>query len=435
MSHEKRGENHELTSSSESLLVRYHRVRSETEALASPIAAEDAQVQSMPDASPTKWHLGHTTWFFETFLLSRAREHRPYREEFQVLFNSYYNAVGAQHPRPRRGMLSRPSLDEVYDYRHAVDARVRRLLERADGDELDAISGIVSLGLHHEQQHQELMITDILHLFSENPLAPAYCGGAAPRAEPSRPLAWHEHSEGIVWIGHEGSGFSFDNETPRHRTFVHGFQIASRLVNAREYMEFMAEGGYQRPDLWLSDGWAAVQQQGWTAPLYWQRRQGTWWQMTLHGMRPIDPNAPVGHVSYYEADAYARFRGVRLPTEEEWEVASSGIPVDGNLQESGLLAPLGPSSSASASASPPGRPQQMYGDLWEWTGSAYLPYHGYRPSAGALGEYNGKFMCGQMVLRGGSFVTPADHIRATYRNFFPPQTRWQFMGIRLAKDA
>jgi ergothioneine biosynthesis protein EgtB len=430
LSEEKLGESRELASSSETLLRRYHRVRSETEALTSPITAEDAQVQSMPDASPTKWHLGHTTWFFETFVLSRARDHRPFREELKVLFNSYYNTVGAQHPRPRRGMLTRPPLEEVYDYRHSVDARMRRILERADEAELDAVGEIVILGLHHEQQHQELMMTDILHLFSGSPLAPAYSSDAAPKAEPSRPIVWHEFPEGIVWIGHEGGSFSFDNETPRHRTFVHGFEIASRLVTAREYMEFMSEGGYQRSDLWLSDGWAAVQQGGWMAPGYWERRQGTWWQMTLHGMRPIDPNAPVCHVSYFEAEAYARFRGARLPTEAEWEVATSGLPIEGNLQESGLLAPLGPRTNASASDGP----GQMYGDLWEWTASAYLPYHGYRPSAGALGEYNGKFMSGQMVLRGGSFVTPADHIRPTYRNFFPPHARWQFMGIRLAKD-
>lgn len=422
-------ENREQTISTESLLRHYHRVRSETEALASPISAEDAQVQSMADASPTKWHLGHTTWFFETFVLTRSQDHRSFQQEYKVLFNSYYNTVGAQHPRPRRGMLSRPSLDEVYEYRHTVDARLRRYLERADEAELDEVSGIVLLGLHHEQQHQELMVTDILHLFAANPLKPAYCSDPAPKAEPSPPLVWHRFPEGIVWIGHDGGGFSFDNETPRHRTFVHAFEIASRLVTAREYMEFMAEGGYQRPDLWLSDGWATVQQEGWTAPLYWERRQGTWWHMTLHGMRPIDPNAPVCHVSYYEADAYARFRGTRLPTEAEWEVASEASPIEGNLQDGGLLAPLAPGSSSTV------RPQQMYGDLWEWTGSAYLPYHGYRPGPGALGEYNGKFMCGQMVLRGGSFATPADHIRSTYRNFFYPQTRWQFMGIRLAQDA
>jgi ergothioneine biosynthesis protein EgtB len=433
LSDEKMGERRELTVSSESLLRRYHRVRSETEALASPITAEDAQVQSMPDASPTKWHLGHTTWFFETFVLSQAPDARPHREEFKVLFNSYYNAVGAQHPRPRRGMITRPALDEVYDYRHAVDARVRRYLERADERELETIAGIVALGCHHEQQHQELMLTDILHLFSENPLRPSYRSDPAPLAEPSRPMVWHGFSEGIVWIGHEGGAFSFsfDNETPRHRTFVHGFEIGSRLVTAREYMEFMSEGGYQRPDLWLSDGFAMVQQAGWIAPSYWERRQGTWWQMTLHGMRPIDPNAPVCHVSYYEADAYARYRGARLPTEAEWEVAVSRIPIDGNLQESGLLAPLAPGSSAGASDPP----SQMYGDLWEWTMSAYLPYHGYRPGPGALGEYNGKFMSGQMVLRGGSFATPADHIRPSYRNFFPPHARWQFTGIRLARDA
>ncbi len=300
------GESRELTRSPESLVRDYHRVRSETEALASPIGAEDAQVQSMPDASPTKWHLGHTTWFFETFVLGRAQGHRPHREEYKVLFNSYYNTVGAQHPRPLRGLLSRPSLDEVYDYRHAVDGRIRRYLEQTDEAELEEAARVLVLGLHHEQQHQELMMTDILHLFSENPLEPAYCGDSAPKAEPSRPLAWHPFPEGVVWIGHGGEGFCFDNETPRHRAFVHGFALASRLVTALEYMEFIAEGGYQRPELWLSDGWTAVQREGWMAPSYWERRQGTWWRMTLHGMRPVNPNAPVCHVSYYEADAYAR---------------------------------------------------------------------------------------------------------------------------------
>jgi ergothioneine biosynthesis protein EgtB len=420
--------NPDTATSCESLLRHYHRVRSESEALASPLTPEDAQIQSMPDVSPTKWHLAHTTWFFETFVLSRSKEYRPQREEYMFLFNSYYNAVGAQHPRPRRGMLSRPSLDEVYRYRHAVDASFRRYLERAGDAELAEAAAIIRLGLHHEQQHQELMLTDILHVFSTNPLKPAYSTDPAPQAAPSPELVWHRFPEGVRWMGHEGGGFSFDNETPRHRTFVPAFEIASRLVTAREYVEFMSEGGYERPDLWLSDGFQTVRQEGWTAPLYWERRQGTWWRMTLHGMRPIDPNAPVSHVSYYEADAYARVRGARLPTEAEWEAATNGAPIEGNFQDSGFLAPLGPSAVAID------RPQQMYGDLWEWTGSAYLPYPGFRPGPGALGEYNGKFMSGQMVLRGGSFATPADHIRPTYRNFFPPQARWQFTGIRLAKD-
>lgn len=415
----------------ETLFRHYHRVRSETEALAAPIRPEDAQIQSMPDVSPTKWHLGHTTWFFETFVLSHRKDHRPFRERYKVLFNSYYNSVGEQHPRASRGMLSRPSLDEVYDYRHAVDGAMRRFLEQATDAELDAIAAVVRLGLHHEQQHQELMMTDILHVFSTSPLRPAYRDEPAPKAADAGPLHWFAYPEDIYWIGHDGVGFAFDNESPRHRELVHAFAIASRPVTAREYMEFMAEGGYDRPELWLSDGWAAIKQSQapWTAPLYWERRQGTWWQMTLRGMTPVDPNAPVSHVSYYEADACARWRGFRLPTEAEWEVGAANVPVEGNLAEGRVLAPM--------SAGRPGgsSPAQMYGDVWEWTQSAYLPYHGYRPSAGALGEYNGKFMCNQMVLRGGSFVTPSDHIRRTYRNFFYPQTRWQFMGIRLAKDA
>jgi ergothioneine biosynthesis protein EgtB len=419
-------------SSAETLFRHYHRVRSETEALAAPITPEDAQIQSMADVSPTKWHLGHTTWFFETFVLSRIEDHRPFREGFKVLFNSYYNTVGRQHPRPSRGMLSRPSLDEVYDYRHAVDAAMRRYLEHANDSEIERVSPVIRLGIHHEQQHQELMMTDILHVFFSSPLRPAYREEAPPKSADPGPIEWCAFPEEIRLIGHDdgGDGFAFDNESPRHRELVHAFAIASRLVTVREYIDFIAEGGYQRPDLWLSDGWNAVQQ-GWTAPLYWERRQGTWWHMTLRGMRPADGNAPVSHVSYYEADAYARWRGARLPTEAEWETAASDLAVEGNLQEGGALVPLSPAAPETGKDSP----AQMYGDVWEWTQSAYLPYHGYRPSPGALGEYNGKFMCNQMVLRGGSFVTPADHIRKTYRNFFPPHSRWQFMGIRLAKDA
>ncbi|MGH9337882.1 MAG: ergothioneine biosynthesis protein EgtB, partial [Vicinamibacteria bacterium] len=314
----------------------------------------------------------------------------------------------------------------------AVDAAMRSLLQSAKDADASEAFDVIRLGLHHEQQHQELLVTDILHALSMNSLRPAYSRKEPTPAEPARPLTWHRYPEDIYWIGHRGpdeTRFAFDNETPRHRELVHAFEIASRLVTSREYLEFIEEGGYERPDLWLADGFGAVRQGGWKAPLYWERRQGVWWQMTLHGLRPVDLEAPVSHVSYYEADAYARFRGARLSTEAEWEVAAAELPVEGNLLESGILAPLGARSTQSK-----GGPGQMYGDLWEWTASAYLPYHGYLPSPGALGEYNGKFMCNQMVLRGGSFVTPADHIRSTYRNFFYPHARWQFMGIRLAKD-
>jgi len=410
------------------LLQQYRRVRSETEAFASPITAEDAQVQSMNDVSPAKWHLGHTSWFFETFLLRNDREYRSPREEFKILFNSYYNAVGEKHPRPRRGLLTRPPLDEVLDYRHEVDAHVGRFFERASGAEVARAAPVARVGLHHEQQHQELMLTDILHVYGSNPLRPAYCEQTPRKAETAHDIEWHRYSEGLQRVGFQGSDFGFDNEYPRHRHFVHAFELASRVVTAGEFMEFIADGGYERSELWLSDAWVQVQEDGWRAPLYWERRQGTWWRMTLYGMQPVDANAPVCHVSYYEAEAYARWCGVRLPTEAEWEVAASELAIEGNLQESEFLTPMSPSDHET------NMPRQMYGDVWEWTQSAYLPYPGYRALEGALGEYNGKFMCNQMVLRGGSFVTPSDHIRPSYRNFFYPDARWQFTGIRLARD-
>jgi ergothioneine biosynthesis protein EgtB len=384
----------------------------------------------MPDVSPTKWHLAHTSWFFETFLLRRDASYESPRDEYQVLFNSYYNTVGEQHPRPRRGMLSRPTLAQVYDYRHAIDRGIKRFIESASDDELEECRGILEVGLHHEQQHQELMMTDILHVYWTNPLRPAYRESPMPTTHTAPAISWERFDEGVVWIGADvhDEGFAFDNEYPRHRAFVHPFELASRTVTASEYMEFVSDGGYQRPELWLSDGWAVVNEERWQAPLYWERRHGTWWRMTFHGMQPVDPNAPVCHVSYFEADAYARWKGARLPTEVEWEVAAAGLPIEGNLLESEELAPLGTSSSGGGVA------KQMFGDVWEWTASAYLPYPGYKASPGALGEYNGKFMCNQMVLRGGSFVTSVDHIRPTYRNFFYPHCRWQFMGFRLARD-
>ena len=413
----------------EALWNEYRRVRSETEALASPITAEDAQIQSMDDVSPAKWHLGHMSWFFETFILRNDPAYQSPREEFKVLFNSYYNAVGEQHPRPRRGMLGRPLLEEVLDYRHEVDAGILARLENLPDDEIGKIDAVIRVGLHHEQQHQELMMMDILHVYWTNPLRPAYHGADPPKGAGTAPLEWHAYPEGVHRIGFGGDGFAFDNEYPRHREFIHAFELGSRLVTAGEYMEFMSDGGYERPELWLSDGWSTVQREGWRHPLYWERRQGTWWRMTLYGMQPVDPNTPVCHVSYYEADAFAHWTGWRLPTEAEWELAASDLAVEGNLLESGDLVPMDVSGEAFSSA-----PSQMYGDVWEWTGSAYLPYPGYHASPGALGEYNGKFMCNQMVLRGGSFVTPETHIRPSYRNFFYPDSRWQFSGIRLAKD-
>ncbi len=413
--------------SRESLIEDYRRVRSRTEGLARPITAEDAQVQSMDDVSPAKWHLAHVSWFFETFILRRDESYRSSREEFKVLFNSYYNTVGEKHPRSQRGFLTRPSLVEVMDYRHSVDDAIELYLRSVPEQTLATLAPILRVGLHHEQQHQELMMTDILHVYWSNPLKPAYSESPSPPASTVPALDWHRYEGGVCRIGYEGDGFGFDNEYPRHRQFVHPFELASRTVTAGEYMEFIADGGYQRPTLWLADGWAQLQQDGWEAPMYWERRQATWWRMGLHGEQPVEPSAPVVHVSYYEAEAFARWAGARLPTEFEWEVAASNVAVEGNLQESETWAP----SPAAASSD---GPVQLFGDVWEWTASAYLPYPGYRVNEGALGEYNGKFMCNQMVLRGGSFVTPQEHIRESYRNFFYPQSRWQFMGLRLARD-
>ncbi len=379
-------------------------------------------VQSMPDASPAKWHLAHTTWFFEEFVLARFdRAHRWRDERYRVLFNSYYDAVGPRHARSQRGVLSRPSLEEVAAWRRWVDERVLALVGRADEE---ALATIV-LGTHHEQQHQELLLTDAKHALSSNPLQPAYAARAAPAgAHGAPPLAWVPFAEAVVEIGHGGGSFAFDNETPAHRALVGAFALGSRLVTNAEYAAFIDDGGYEEPALWLSDGWAEVRARGWSAPLYWERRGEGWTEFGLYGSRAIDAHAPVSHVSFYEADAYARWAGARLPTEAEWERAASQRVVEGNFVESGRLAPAAAGSGLA----------QLFGDAWEWTASAYLPYPRFRPLRGALGEYNGKFMSGQMVLRGGSCLSPADHLRATYRNFFPPAARWQVTGIRLARD-
>lgn len=407
------------------MLAAYRRVRAATEALVRGLEPEDMVAQSMDDCSPTKWHLAHTTWFFETFVLRAEPGHAPFHPAFEVLFNSYYEAVGPQFPRPRRGLLTRPTVREVLAYRAHVDAAVERRLAAEVAPELAAR---VELGLHHEQQHQELILMDLKHLFAQSPLRPALRPeAAAPSERPAPPLAWHAGPDGLVELGHAGAGFCFDNEAPRHRVFLRPYALASRCVTNGEYAEFIADGGYRRPDLWLSDGWATARRLGWTAPLYWDLADGTGSEFTLGGPRPLDPHAPVVHVSHYEADAYARWAGARLPTEAEWETVAAGAAIAGNFVESGRLHPT-------SAPDGPG-PQQLFGDVWEWTASAYLPYPGYRPAAGALGEYNGKFMSGQMVLRGGSCVTPADHARASYRNFFPPAARWPFAGIRLIRDA
>jgi ergothioneine biosynthesis protein EgtB len=409
------------------LLERYRQSRRFTEYLCEPLAVEDFVVQSMPDVSPTRWHLAHTTWFFETFLLApRTPDYRPVSADYQFLFNSYYNSVGEPFPRMRRGLLTRPTVAEVFDYRHTVDERMSQLLEAGDDRE---IARVVELGINHEQQHQELILTDIKHVFSCNPLWPAY-RELPPDDSPALPMPgrWLDFRGGVVEIGHEGESFAFDNERPRHKVFLEPFELQSRLVTKGEYLEFMQAGGYERPDLWLSLGWSTVQTERWRAPFYWLERDGKWCEFTLGGLRPLCADEPVSHVSYFEADAFARFRGARLPTEAEWEHAAGRASVRGGFADSGRYHP------AAAAGNDDGV-QQMYGQLWQWTASPYTPYPGYAAPEGALGEYNGKFMCNQYVLRGGSCATPTGHVRATYRNFFPPEARWQFSGIRLARDS
>jgi len=404
------------------------RVRSQTLDLAAPLSLEDTQAQSMPDASPTKWHLAHTTWFFETFVvLPGLPGYREVNPAFQVLFNSYYNSVGPQHPRPQRGLLTRPALEEVLRYRRTVDQALSELAQDQLG--WSAKADVILLGIHHEQQHQELLLTDIKHLLSCNPLHPVYRSDLDMVATPGEDLAWLEFTGGLNAIGADNKDFCFDNETPRHQVFQPPFTLASRPVTNREFADFMADGGYTTPTLWLSDGWDLVRRNNWHAPLYWQNHDGQWLNFTLAGLQPIDPDAPVVHISYFEADAYARWSQARLPNEVEWEIAASAVPVAGNFVEKRRLQPGGSISGANRKL-----PSRMFGDVWEWTASPYTAYPGYRQDEGALGEYNAKFMCNQLVLRGGSCVSPADHLRASYRNFFQPEHRWQFSGLRLARD-
>ncbi len=468
------------------LLERFRAVRTATAALTAPLSDEDCAVQSMPDASPAKWHLAHTSWFFETFILkARIDGYRVFHPSYEYLFNSYYNAVGPMHPRPQRGLLTRPSREEILAYRAHVDREMEKLLGACSGsggpsdeaeagevDRFDDVEELTTLGLHHEQQHQELLLTDIKHALSLNPLNPIYLHerGTSEVSESaantaSQPRAswghansggWRSYKAGLYEIGAapDRGEFIFDNESPRHRVYLEAFALAQRPVTAGEFARFIEAGGYQRPELWLSDGWASVVERGWRHPIYWRRADGTdqthrpgetdaasrvwenWCEFTLGGVMPIDEAAPVCHLSFYEADAYATWAGARLPTEAEWEVAASRVDAHGNFVESGALHPRVPSMNNNAAADPPERtlPSQMFGDVWEWTASPYVGYPGYSAREGALGEYNGKFMSGQMVLRGGSCVTPASHIRRTYRNFFPPHARWQFSGLRLARD-
>lgn len=389
-------------------LDRYRQVRAATEALCRPLATEDYVVQAAPHVSPPKWHLAHTTWFFETFLLQPfAPDHRPHHPAYGYLFNSYYQQIGAMHPRAERGTLSRPTVGEIYEYRAAVDERMADLLQDPPAAHADEIARRAELGRHHEQQHQELLVMDVKFNLSRNPLLPAYLAEPAP-ARPAPPdAAWVRVPAGAHAIGHAGGGFAFDNEGPRHTVQLGAFELANRLVTNGEYLEFITAGGYTRPELWLADGWQAIHDHGWTAPLYWTARDGAWHELTLHGSRPLDPHAPVIHVSFYEALAYAWWRGARLPTEAEWEVAAT-------TARAGLV--------------------QLDDQAWQWTQSAYAPYPGYRAPAGALGEYNGKFMINQVVQRGGSSLTPRSHVRVTYRNFYYPIDRWNTQGLRLARD-
>ena len=398
----------------------YQDIRKTTLDLTRPYSPEDLMLQSMSDASPAKWHMAHTTWFFETFvLLPHVAGYKPFDDRFQYLFNSYYKQLGSHPYRGARGLMSRPSLNEVLAYRSQVDEAMLRHLENVN----EHTAAIIELGLNHEQQHQELILTDIKHALWSMPLRPEKIG--QPRAvNDTAPLQWLYFEGGIHRIGHAGKGFAFDNEGPRHEVLLRLFRLASRLVTNEEYMQFMNDGGYRRPELWLSDGWDTVCAQRWESPLYWEVSDGRWFQFTYSGMRELDPAAPVCHVSFYEADAFARWSGARLPLEAEWEVAAAQHPSTGTLLESGSLHPQ-PARGKGL--------QQVFGDVWEWTASPYIAYPGFEPAEGVVGEYNGKFMCNQFVLRGGSCATPSSHIRATYRNFFPPHARWQFSGIRLAK--
>ncbi|MCG9893691.1 MAG: ergothioneine biosynthesis protein EgtB [Thermosynechococcaceae cyanobacterium MS004] len=432
-------ETSETPFSETSLSEAFHQVRQLSAALCAPLTTEDYVVQSMADVSPPKWHLAHTTWFFETFLLiPHLPGYEVFHPQFGYLFNSYYEAVGDRHPRAERGLLTRPTVDDVYQYRAYVDQAMAELC--ATNSNLSALQELLTLGLHHEQQHQELLMTDIKHILASNPLHPAYRADLpqAPQPLTFSPSSqagrqkWLDFEGGLHRIGHDGAaftfnGFAFDNESPRHLVYVQDYQLAAQLVTCGEYLEFMEAGGYHKPEYWLSEGWSTIQEHQWRSPLYWECIDGEWFVMTLGGLRSLNPQEPVCHVSFFEADAFARWADKRLPTEAEWEIAAVQYPLQGNLLAQGYLHPV--SRSPSQAFNP-----QFYGDVWEWTQSAYLPYPNFKSAAGAVGEYNGKFMCNQMVLRGGSCVTPPGHVRPTYRNFFPTAARWQFTGLRLAQS-
>lgn len=414
--------------------LEYQTVRNTTQGLCKPLCVDDYGVQTISEVSPPKWHLAHTTWFFETFLLQVFYPHyQPFHPRYGELFNSYYETLGGVYPRAKRGWLSRPTIEEIYRYRAYVDQHMLELIDTVTQTNIQEFSTRLTLGIHHEQQHQELLLTDIKHILSANPLRPAYFTESKPLLSADRTVAkpdqpnWLSYHGGLFKIGYDGDGFAFDNETPRHETYLHDYQVCSRLVTNEEYLEFIDSGAYTQPQYWLSDGWIAVRKGAWQAPLYWERINGEWWIMTLSGLQPLAAQEPVCHVSFYEADAYARWRGQRLPSEAEWEHIAASVEVNGNLQEQGRYHPEAAPATAKLS--------QLFGDVWEWTSSPYQSYPGYHLPQGVFGEYNGKFMCNQLVLRGGSCVTPQTHLRASYRNFFYPHDRWQFSGIRLAKNA
>jgi ergothioneine biosynthesis protein EgtB len=413
------------------LADRYQSVRRQTEALCAPLEIEDYVVSTMSDVSPTKWHLAHTSWFFETFVLAPFDDaYVSPNPRYSFLFNSYYVQAGERHCRAKRGIVTRPTVREVFEYRAHVDEYMARLLRDVGADPRHPAAPLIELGLHHEQQHQELLVTDIKHVFWMNPLRPAYRAPLAPSAHASDPVSWLPVATGVHRIGHDVESitdFAFDNESPAHRVFLDGCEIASRLVTNAEYLEFMQDGGYRRPELWLSNGWATVGERRWAAPMYWERDGDEWIEFTLSGNHPVRATDPVCHVSYFEADAFARWAGARLPTEAEWEVAARSAPIDGTFVDSGRMHPAPAPRDGSGFT-------QLYGDVWQWTQSPYVAYPGYAPSAGAIGEYNGKWMCDQWVLRGASCATPRSHARATYRNFFPSDARWQFTGVRLARN-
>jgi len=414
--------------SKQNLIDRYKTIRNFSEELVSPLETEDFVVQAIDNTSPTKWHLAHVSWFFETFVLEKAiPDYESLHPQYSYIFNSYYLQTGEPHTRSKRGLLSRPTVEQVFEYRRYVDDQILNFIDGASDEQIDEFGPVIEIGNHHEQQHQELMVTDFKYMFAQNPLYPKYKELDAPRGVNPDPINWINFDEGIYRIGNDGGEYTYDNEHPRHRKFLEPFALSDRLVTNGEFMEFMEDGGYRRSPLWLDDGWATVKENSWDSPLYWCKRDGEWHHYTLGGLRKVKPNEPVTHLSYYEADAYARWAGARLPREAEWEVAADDRPYNGNFVEEGNFHPRPLQENSNGL-------KQMYGDVWEWTMSSYEPYPGYEPLPGALGEYNGKFMCSQYVLRGGSCATSKTHIRNTYRNFFYPDARWQFNGIRLAKN-